>query len=378
MKQATLGKKRKINKEVKMFGKGNLRKLFPWVTIGLLVAFLGSCAPAAGTGTTTGPGTGTATGPEKTYTIRVSTQPLPSYTSVQQVEDFKAIVEEKSQGRLKVEHYPLGQLYTDKDAMTVISTGAIEMALVEDYWVTEVVPEFNFFSLPMSVRHEETAYKIYESPEIGGELASMLEEKANCKFLFWADAYVFEQAGIGGKGEPVTRPDQLRGKTIRAMSPLQATLFASWGATPISVTGGELYTAFQRGTLEYGLNVIAHVSQRKLYEVTDFLTMLPGFMNCGWVVVMNRDFFDSLPSDLQQIVTETAREVELGRRGEFASIMQTWKDSVPETFNYVDLSAEQLAVWTEACQPIYQEYYAKYPVMERWMNLVKQWDADLD
>jgi TRAP-type C4-dicarboxylate transport system substrate-binding protein len=374
-----LCKKRKIKKEVKMFDKGNLKKLLPWVTIGLLVAFLGSCAPAAQSGTGAGPIAGTASGEEKkTYTIRVSSQVPSSYTCYQQVEDFKALVEERSQGRLKVEHYPLGQLYTDKDAMTVLSSGAVEMVLVEDYWITEVVPEFNFFGLPMLVRYEETMRKLLDSPEIGGELASMVEKKANCKLLFWTDVFVFDQAGIGGKGEPVTSPDQLRGKTIRAMNPLQADLFSSWGATPVSITGGELYTAFQRGTLQYGLNVTAHIYVRKLHEVTDFLTVLPSFMACGWPVLMNRDFYDSLPADLQQIVLDSAREADHGRRGEWKAISDQWRAGTPETFNYVELSAEQLEVWRLACESAYTDCYTKYPVTREWVRLIEQCDAELD
>ena len=59
-------------------------------------------------------------------------------------------------------------------------------------------------------------------------------------------------------------------------------------------------------------------------------------------------------------------------------ISDQWKSGTPETFNYVELSDEQIEVWREACQSAYTDCYAKYPVTEEWVKLVEQWDTELD
>ena len=86
-------------------------------------------------------------------------------------------------------------------------------------------------------------------------------------------------------------------------NPVHMATFKALGANPTPISFGELYTALQQGTVDAQENPIALVYTSKFYEVQKYYT-LDGHVYAATAVLINNDFFNKLPSDLQKVVVE--------------------------------------------------------------------------
>lgn len=66
----------------------------------------------------------------------------------QAAEKFKALVEERSNGEIKVEVYPNASLYDDREALEALSMNACQMAAPSFSKFTSFVPQLQLFDLP--------------------------------------------------------------------------------------------------------------------------------------------------------------------------------------------------------------------------------------
>lgn len=109
---------------------------------------------ACGTGQTpTGGNTGSQTGgsaQEETYTMRIGwteANDPDSCPASFAIYHFKDIVEERSNGRIKVELFGGGQLGTQQEMMEQVQQGVLEASLAAP--LMNIYPDFNLFNTPL-------------------------------------------------------------------------------------------------------------------------------------------------------------------------------------------------------------------------------------
>ena len=83
------------------------------------------------------------------------------------------------------------------------------------------------------------------------------------------------------------------------------------GAVPVSVTGPEFYTAFQTGLFDSALAFVSIMDSLKLYPIAKYYVQV----NFGSMSILgldvNLDSFNKLPKEIQDILVETARDMEV-------------------------------------------------------------------
>ena len=359
-----------------------LRRIIPWVVSGLLVAFLGGCA---GTGTTdpgtAGPGTGTATGPEETYTIRYH-HGLPSshYIAAPQ-QEWADLVEERSGGRIEVQIYPAAQLYSDRDALEAISTGAMEAGAFYIHNIAPVVHEWEAVQA-MGIPWSSEFCEAMIEGDIGDKLRRASEE-ANLKVMYYLPwGLSGANLGLAGQGDPIILPEDLQGRSIRAISPMMTEFDALYGGHGVYLSGAELYTGLRLGTVDSVIAAPAHLIERKLWEVTDWYVAPVPFMGDQISqIYVNLDFFNKLPADLQKVLADAGEE-----------IYQKHKDDGPKlnteyiaqltvndpTYVVHILTSEELAGWCTAMLPGTIEYLAQWPEAVETFDMMTELAASLE
>jgi len=241
---------------------------------------------------------------QKTYTIKVSnvvSEAQSSYIASNEV--FKPYVEEKSGGRIKVELYPNAQLGGDRQCYESVQLGTIEMHIGATAVLSGFVPEVLVFGLPYLFKSKEVAYKALD-----GELGEIINNKLltlglkNLGYMENGYRHITNNRG------PICEPNDLKGLKIRTMeNPVHMAIFKALGANPTPISFGELYTALQQGTVDAQENPIPLVYTSKFYEVQKYYT-LDGHVYASASMVINKDFFNSLPKDLQEIVATGAKK----------------------------------------------------------------------
>ena len=221
----------------------------------------------------------------------------------------KAFIDEvvnRTDGKVKIEMYPGSQLITADEHPDAISSGIVDMAVTQlsEAWPT-IVPEFTILGISI-FDNSAHAFRALDGP-LGAMLAEALEEKANTKLLNWTTAGDVDAMGCVTK--QIKTPDDLRGLTLRVSSQADAASLEALGGVGEIIAGPEMYLALQRGTVD-GVFITSTrgVEVSKAYEVCKYWTRIPIVVGAQFGMVINLDRWNSLPSDIQQILIEVAQE----------------------------------------------------------------------
>lgn len=84
-------------------------------------------------------------------------------------------------------------------------------------------------------------------------------------------------------------------------------------ATPMAFT--EVYTALQQGTVDAQENPFALIVSQRFYEVQEY-AMLTRHVYSPAPLIMSQNFYESLPSDLQDLVDEVSADTLAYNRAE--------------------------------------------------------------
>ncbi len=270
--------------------------------------------------------------------------------------DFKEQLEKESDGRLQVELHPNGSLYgSDREAIEAVQLGNVEMTIPALAAVSSFNQNFMVFDLPFLFDDKEAAYRTLDG-EVGQELLAELDDKG-LKGLAYAENGFRHITNNKG---PVEKPEDLKGLKLRTMeSPLQTDSFKEYGANASPFAFGELYTALQQGTYDAMENPISLIYTNKFYEVQNYLTLSNHFY-APTILAMNKDFFDGLPEDLQVLVEKASEDYRDSQRKLATEQDAEWIELIKEEGMQVnELTEEQLEVFKEASEPIYEKYRDK-------------------
>lgn len=267
---------------------------------------------------------------------------------------------EKSNGRVEIKIFPAAQLYNDNTAVQAVITGAIECAWDYDHKFFTVVPAIGGMGMPncaISAVGDDNAKAVeamqdsfYEGRGPGKLLSEKFEEVGLkiIHFVYWS-----EQLGVASKGKPIIKPAELKGKKIRVTTSGEAKLYRSVGAEAVALTGAELYEGLARGTIDCLPCPITHLEERKLKETLDY-DAHPAIPNaCIAVVVINMNYWNSLPKDIQQILLEAGHETDLERRGILIELGDQYRKKIEEegSVKFINLTSEQQRVWIDFALP---------------------------
>ncbi len=292
---------------------------------------------------------------QTTYLIRVGhtlQETTPSHIMFQ--DGFKKYVEEKSDGRIKVEIYPNSSLGDERKMAEAAQLGTLEMAYITTAVLANFDKKFLVFDLPFLFNDSNIARQAVDG-ELGDAAAADLD-KVNLKFLGYAENGF---RNVTNNRQPIHSPADLKGIKIRTMeNKIHMRSFELMGASPTPMAFTELYTGLQQGTVDAQENPIFLIYASKFQEVQKYLS-LTGHVYAPGVAVMSLAFWNSLPEDLQQIVQDgmyAARDMQRDLLDE-----QNAKDleELKKLMEVNELTPEEKAQFVEVTKPVYEELAAE-------------------
>jgi len=216
---------------------------------------------------------------------------------------FKEVAEAKSNGRLKIEVYPAGQLAKNGTVMLegmqlgTVDIGANDTPTIGAKWDAK----FLMPDIPFLWQSREQLWKVVDGP-VGKELIKRLEPLGAKGFCF-GGGYGFRN--ILSNKRPVLTPADLKGQTIRVPPvPTLVELMKAFGANPVPMQWGEVYLAMKQGTID-GLELPAGtVTSDKFHEITKYYSITRHAYPPGlWMMASAR--YAALPDDLKKVIDES-------------------------------------------------------------------------
>src|SRR5215468_523562 len=209
-------------------------------------------------------------------------------------EKFKELAEKYTDGKVKVEVYPNSQLYKDKEELEALQLGAVQMLAPSNSKFGPIgIKEFEVFDLPYILPDLKTLRKVTDGP-LGARLLKLLDSKGMTGLAYWDNG--FKQMTANKK---LVAPADFKGLKFRIQSSkvLEAQ-FRALGAIPQVMAFSEVYQALQTGVVDGQENTPSNIFTQKFYEVQKYTTLTNhGYI--GYVVVVNKKFWDDLPADIR-------------------------------------------------------------------------------
>lgn len=240
---------------------------------------------------------------KKQIVIRAGTTDAIDHNVTQMMIRFKELVEERTDGEIKVEVYPSLQLGGTPEQVEAVQLGTQQMFVCTPAWLTRFVPQMSVLSFPFLFESADTANALLNGP-IGRELEPYAN-KAGFTVLGFAHGG-FRQ--ITNNKRPITCLEDLKGLKIRLQSdPVQIESMVALGANSVPMDRGEVFSALQQGVIDAQDCFVTSVYTEKLYEIQKYMSDVRIFYD-SFGIWGNKRFFDNLSSDHQAIVYQSIKE----------------------------------------------------------------------
>lgn len=301
------------------------------------------------------------------YTIRIAYLVSEEQSTHLAAKTYKETLEKESNGRLKVELYPNGQLYpSDREAIEAVQLGNVEMTIPAVAPLASFNKKFMVFDLPFLFDNNEAAYRALDG-ELGKQLLAELENN-DLKGLVFAENGFRHMSNNNG---PIQGTADLKGLKYRTLeNPVHTDTFKAFGANASPFAFGELYTALQQKTYDAMESPISLYYTNKFYEVQDYLT-LTSHVYAATILLMNNDFYNSLPADLQEIVVKASEEYRTEQRKiAQEQDVEFLKNLEENGMKINELTDEQRNEFREATKTVYDKYVSE--IGEDLVNMARE------
>ena len=284
------------------------------------------------------------------YTFRLAESHPPDHPTTQADYEFARLVEEKSQGRIKIIVYDDKALGEEKVVIEQMGFGAIDFARVSSGPLSNLVPALNVIQLPYLYEDSDHMWRVLQSDLGRKYLASV--EAVDLIGLCWMDAGA---RSFYNSVRPIESIEDIRGLEIRVMeSSMMYDMVDVLGATAVEMPYGQVYGAIQKGEIDGAENnwpsydTSGHSQVAGYYSVDEHIRVPE-------ILLGSAKALENLTEEDMAILFEAAKETETYQR-------QLWKEHEQASADRLRSRGVKVNVienrdeFREAMAPIYEKY----------------------
>ena len=216
------------------------------------------------------------------------------------IEPWAEKVEAESNGRIKVEIYPLMQLGGKAQSQyDLIRDGVIDGGWVIPGYQPGRFPEAEALELPFMVT------KSAEEASIAAWTYTQQHLMDDFSDVHLFAAHMHGPGIVHKKDDPITEISDFAGLKLRGPSRPATLLLEKLGATPVGMPVPAFPEALARGVVDGGVITWEMSPSLKLDELTDSHTDVAGdksLYNLFFIWAMNKDSYARLPDDLKAVI----------------------------------------------------------------------------
>jgi TRAP-type C4-dicarboxylate transport system substrate-binding protein len=269
-------------------------------------------------------------------------------------------VDERTNGGLKIEVFPAGQMGVEEDLLEQAKEGVNvghNTARLGMY-----VEEIAVMNGPYFVADLDEVLKLKDSPTLQAYIDEV--EGYGLKVLSYNWVQTHRQFFTNVE---INKPEDLKGLRIRTPgSPIWQESVRALGAEPVAMNFGEMYSGIQQGAVDGAELVYANIPGGKLNEVLSYANETDHILLINFQVC-SADWFNSLPEEYQIILVEecdkagleTSQQMEANvekiKTDLLAAGMTINEDCDVEAFKAAGESAYEVLGLTEVKAKIWEE-----------------------
>jgi tripartite ATP-independent transporter DctP family solute receptor len=277
-----------------------MKKVFAMI---LCVAVLGSFVFASGDAETAD------VSGKKSYVLKYAELNPDGHIMDQAGDYFAKLVEEKSEGRIKIQVYPAGQLGDEKTMYQTLQMGggAIDICRGNTNSLGDFgMKKLTLFGLPFIFRDRAHLWNVLNSP-LGEEFLNEPEElDSGFVGLFYLDEGARNFFTV--KDVVIDSIDDYQGLKLRVpTTDLMTETVSALGVQSTPISFSELYSALQTGTVDGAEQPHSGYYSNKFFEVAPNY-ILSGHTYSPSIVIMSASVYEKLDAEAKAILKEAAKE----------------------------------------------------------------------
>lgn len=301
-------------------------------------------------------------------TLKLSEVHAEGYPTTLADQEFARLVEERTEGRIKIEVYSGGTLYGEETgAIEALQLGDIAFSRVSASPVSSYVPAMNAIQMPYLYKNADHMWAVLDG-EIGQNMLAQIEASGSGLVgLCWYDA----GARSYYTTKPVTCVADMKGLKIRMQNnAMMVDMTNVLGGTGVTGIGpNEVYSAIKQGTIDGAENNWPTYQNMGDYEaapyyVLDEHTRVPEVLLASAAVLSELD-----PADVE-IIRAAAKDTQEYEKQKWAEKEAAAEEIVRAAgCTITELSAEAYAQFQQAMtspsvalggQSLYEKYGSAY------------------
>jgi TRAP-type transport system periplasmic protein len=227
-------------------------------------------------------------------------------TQHQFIKFYKEALEKASGGRIEVAIYPRSELGPIPRMIDGLQLGTIEAYIGPADFYVGVDPRFGVFSTPMLFKNNDHATATVHDASINNAILEMGIPKG----IVGLGTYGAGASNYAAR-TPLLRLSDFSGKKLRVnATAMEREKMRRLGATAVPLPLNEVLPSLQRGVIDGTMSGTAIFVAFKMNDAVKTITQTNDTMLVS-LAVTSKVWFDKLPADLQKIVVQTGREVQI-------------------------------------------------------------------
>jgi TRAP-type transport system periplasmic protein len=237
---------------------------------------------------------------DKTFVMKITLATVDDALH-QYAKDYAAAVEKDSGGRIKGQVYPASQLGSLQQQIQGVQFGAIQCAVIPPAFFVGIDERFEVLGAPGLVSSMEQGQRLAADPVVRELMFGLGADKG----LHGAGLFMTALSSVVARA-PIRHLADFKGKKIRVFpSQFQALAMQRLGATPKPMTLGEVLPALQDNAIDGAIAAFNVFTTMHFTDVAKYVTEI-GQPPIFTVIEISKQWYDSLPADLQQILDKDA------------------------------------------------------------------------
>lgn len=215
---------------------------------------------------------------------------------------FKYMVEERTEGRIRIDIYPANMLGSPPEFTEQVKLGVTDMSLSTSGQLQLWVPEYAVVMLPFVFNGYEHAHRVMDGPA-GDYMAELAAKEGFVIVSNWE--WGFRQ--ITNNKRAIHGPDDLRGMKMRVPPEMQLqAMFETLGSVVTEVAFPELYMALSQGLVNGQCNPLPTIYHHKFYEVQKYLALTNHVYN-NEIHVVSAKTWEKLSEDDRVVIEQASK-----------------------------------------------------------------------
>lgn len=216
---------------------------------------------------------------------------------------FIQLVEERSNGRIKIEYFPADQLGNEQEQIEGMQAGTQDFFSDPLVWYAAQVKDFGILSWGFTFRDQEHLSKFLKSP-VFEEMKEELANKSGIRII----GACSRPGRVLFSRNPIFNLEDINGMKMRVPGvEMFVKLWSTLGAKPTQIAWTEAYLALQLGGADGIEATLTDCYDLRAHEVCHYVVLTNHVMDTQHIAIRETTY-QELPTDLQKILVEVAQE----------------------------------------------------------------------